>query len=71
MGFPKQMYKGSHNPDKINAEEKVVTDDAEEKAARKLGFIDGKEFFAKPSEKPDNKPITLVPAKPAPVAEAK
>lgn len=64
MGYPKQMYKGSHTPDKINAEERVANDEKEEKNARKDGFVDGKEFFAQAPAKPE--PIKPTPA-PAPV----
>lgn len=42
------MYKGTYTPDAIQAEEKPVQDEKEEKSARKLGFIDGHEFFSKP-----------------------
>lgn len=48
MGYPKQFYKGSYTPSAIHAEEKVALDEKDEKAARKLGFIDGHEFFSKP-----------------------
>jgi hypothetical protein len=48
MGYPKHMYKGSYTSEKLNADEKIVTDEKQEQAARKKGFIDGREFFSKP-----------------------
>lgn len=51
-GYPKQFYKGFYTPEQIVAKEAVAKDESEEKALRKKGFIDGKEFFSKPAVVP-------------------
>lgn len=50
MGYPKHMYKGSYTSEKLNAEEKIVSDEKQEAAARKRGFVSGHEFFSRPPE---------------------
>jgi hypothetical protein len=55
MSYPKHLYKGFYTMDAIHAEEKIVTDEQQEKAARKQNFIDGHEFFSKPPA--DTKPV--------------
>ena len=60
MGYPKQFYKGFYTPDEIVAKEAVAKDEADEKALRKKGFIDGHEFFSKPAvvEEEDGEPTS-------------
>ena len=52
MGYPKAMYRGSFTPEAIQAEEKTVRDEQEERAVRKHGFVDGHEFFSKTPSSP-------------------
>lgn len=53
MSYPKHMYKGSYTPTAIQAEEKIVEDEQQEKTMRKRGFLDGHEFFSKPPLEPE------------------
>jgi hypothetical protein len=50
LDYPKQFYKGSYTADAIQGESRVALNEKQEKALRKLGFVDGHEFFYKPPE---------------------
>ena len=60
----KSMYKGSYTKDEIKGDHQIVPDgdDKLEKKLRAKGYVDGKEFFARPAE--GEEPEPKEPAKP-------